>query len=55
MKVETYIKPSGKEMTVNDSEETRHYAHINGWKRKPKQQIEVKRKTNKDQQLDKLL
>lgn len=33
MKTIKYIKPSGKEIEVNDDEHTRHYAAINGWKK----------------------
>ena len=54
MKTIKYVKPSGKEIEVNDDEYTRHYAITNGWEKvkpKPKQ----KPKEDKEQQLDKLI
>lgn len=53
MSLKKYLKPSGKEIEVNDDEHTRHFAAKNGWtevKPKPK----PKKKDSK-QQLDKLI
>lgn len=49
----TYIKPSGTELTVNNTEETKKYARINGWTKKQKPKPKVN--NDKPRQLDKLL
>lgn len=54
MRTVKYIKPSGKEMEVNDMEAVHDYAARNGWERvkpKPKQ----KPKSNSEPKLDKLI
>jgi len=49
-----YLKPSGKEMEVNDTEAVRELAVINGWKEvKPKKPKKVK--VDSPTQLDKLI
>lgn len=55
MKKTRYLKPSGREMEVNDTDAIRDYAAINGWEEvRPKPKAKTKKNDNKTQ-LDKLI